>query len=70
MRQRDLHILTSALHTYTNDWRISAVHTNVRRQQSDAMNVKQHNASDVWDEEDGVWSEWTLVSSQSNKSAA
>lgn len=30
MRQRDLHILTSALHTYTNDWRISALHTTVR----------------------------------------
>ncbi|EFX85255.1 hypothetical protein DAPPUDRAFT_28601, partial [Daphnia pulex] len=29
MRQRDLHILTSGLHTYTNDWRISAVHEGV-----------------------------------------
>lgn len=65
MRQRDLHILTSALHTYTNDWRISAVHANVRRQPTapDPLIAKQqHNASDVWDEDDGVWSEWTLVS--------
>lgn len=31
MRQRDLHILTSGLHTYTNDWRISAVHVTVRQ---------------------------------------
>ena len=97
MRQRDLHILTSALHTYTNDWRISAVHATVREPRGPSPppaaaddnnnnnsknsfvsdDSQQHPAAsagssikagqknavvdDVWDEEEGVWSEWTLV---------
>ena len=88
MRQRDLHILTSGLHTYTNDWRISAVHVTVRQSPSSSHSVTENGvpppmstssansftirsrnssssstASDstIWDGEEGVWSEWTLV---------
>ena len=90
MRQRDLHILTSSLHTYTNDWRISAVHTAVRDNPPDpAANASSaaefltapSSSSVKWppkwngssasrsgarfsdafdDDEEGVWSEWTL----------
>ncbi|XP_046633762.1 uncharacterized protein LOC124313087 isoform X1 [Daphnia pulicaria] len=94
MRQRDLHILTSGLHTYTNDWRISAVHVTVR-QPPHSGPIKSSSSSSssfpaspsaavvpptgfrsagsrnsssstpggdssVWDDEEGVWSEWTL----------
>lgn len=73
MRQRDLHILTSALHTYTNDWRISAVRhlasaSELAGASSPISSSKRTNnasittGADVWDEDDGVWSEWTLVS--------
>lgn len=91
MRQRDLHILTSALHTYTNDWRISAVHVTVRQppaviplttkdefsalpsssmvtnsnagvRSSGSRNINATSGDSVWDDEEGVWSEWTLVS--------
>ena len=71
MRQKDLHILTSSLHTNTNDRRISAVHTTVRSPAgSNPANSttktsfpagRQRNGTDVWDDEEGVWSEWTLV---------
>ena len=44
MRQRDLHILTSALHTYTNDWRISSIHT-VVRDEDEPEDADQANAS-------------------------
>lgn len=78
MRQRDLHILTSALHTYTNDWRISSIHTVVREDQKHLIDKDNASAIDRWssklnanlnvhsndqeleDEEDGIWSEWTL----------
>ncbi|KAI9561479.1 defective proboscis extension response [Daphnia sinensis] len=90
MRQRDLHILTSGLHTYTNDWRISAVHVTVRQPphagqafpsnkddvsssyppaantpirspaSRNASVSPDSSASSVWDDEEGVWSEWTL----------
>uniref|UniRef100_A0A0P5NKZ7 Defective proboscis extension response n=2 Tax=Daphnia magna TaxID=35525 RepID=A0A0P5NKZ7_9CRUS len=93
MRQRDLHILTSGLHTYTNDWRISAVHVTVRQPPHGGPVVPANgedvssspsfapvangnaamassasrnasgpadSSSSVWDDEDGVWSEWTL----------
>lgn len=97
MRQKDLHILTSSLHSYTNDWRISAVHATVRdrprqtggdstqflpssesnismavnKDRSPTTNPKLASKSvngslsdSVWDEEEGVWSEWTLVSDE------
>jgi len=102
MRQRDLHILTSSLHSYTNDLRISAVQTTVRELQltptdsdtdsspassspsparssyaASSSNSKwpsKWNASgssrssygrfndavEAYDEEEGIWSEWTL----------
>ncbi|XP_057372511.1 uncharacterized protein LOC130693397 isoform X2 [Daphnia carinata] len=89
MRQRDLHILTSGLHTYTNDWRISAVHVTVRQppnagpavpsnpddfsspfplvangnapiRSPASRNASSDSSSSVWDDEEGVWSEWTL----------
>ena len=65
MRQKDLHILTSALHTYTNDWRISALHsTNYNR-------PKTLDAVDDGDEEQqpaaAAWSEWTLVNTKTIK---
>lgn len=101
MRQKDLHILTSSLHSYTNDWRISAVHATVRDGKQSVNDEKfsslpfhaQHNSSSpaakkgrssssnskwgnhpsngsagnaVWDDEEGVWSEWTLVSGDYN----
>lgn len=85
MRQRDLHILTSGLHTYTNDWRISAVHVTVRQSphsvadgvppsistsSANSFTIRSRNSSSssstasdstIWDDEEGVWSEWTLV---------
>lgn len=104
MRQRDLHILTSSLHSYTNDLRISAIQTTVRESQlkpidsgtsgssgpspavssfnspytgsassnskwSSKWSTSISNRSsygrfndpvDAFDEEDGIWSEWTL----------
>lgn len=104
MRQRDLHILTSSLHSYTNDLRISAIQTTVRESQlkpidsgtsgssgpspavssfnspytgsassnskwSSKWSTSSSNRSsygrfndpvDAFDEEDGIWSEWTL----------
>ena len=90
MRQRDLHILTSGLHTYTNDWRISAVHVTVRQSphsvadgvppsistsSANSFTIRSRNSSSssstasdstIWDDEEGVWSEWTLVIKQSS----
>ena len=104
MRQRDLHILTSSLHSYTNDLRISAIQTTVREPQlkptdsdTDESSVSSsaassfsssysgfsplnskwsskwnassssrssygrfNDAADNYDEEEGIWSEWTL----------
>ena len=44
MRQRDLHILTSALHVYTNDLRISSIHS-IAKDENDAQQLPLSDAT-------------------------